>query len=184
MFMFIQSPRQKTQTHRTSPKRAPSRTNSSLKVATFGPQGPPSNQTHHLRRLAGIGTHFSPNLRGDPNPIILFFIGCGFFAYSWKRPAYNGAFLLATGSLSFSAYSFSSFAYSFSFFTYSWSFFAYGGRVHLVRALRDCKQRSLTVSKKAPSVSRKTPPFFIFYFGPRLEIGSLSGQRNCNNSKD
>ena len=29
------------------PKKVPSRTNSLLKMATFGPQGPPSIQTHH-----------------------------------------------------------------------------------------------------------------------------------------
>ena len=45
--------------------------------------------------------------------------------------------------------------YIFSFFTYSWSFFAYRGKVRLTSALRDCKQRSLTVSKKAPTVSKQ-----------------------------
>ena len=54
-----------------------------------------------------------------------------------------------------------------SFFTYSWQFqlfclqlalFDYKGKVHLIRALRDCKQRSLTVSKKAPTLSRKASP--------------------------
>ena len=40
-------------------------------------------------------------------------------------------------------------------------FFAYSGRVHLIRALRDCKQRSLTVSKKTPTVSKKVSPLFI-----------------------
>ena len=70
--------------------------------------------------------------------------GCSFCAYS-------GAFLLAVGNWSF-------FAYSFSFFTCNWSFFAYGGKVHLIRPLRDCKQRSLTVSKKAPTVSKKDSP--------------------------
>ena len=35
-------------------------------------------------------------------------VGCGFFAYSWKLPAYSGAFLLTDDS--------------FSFFAYSWSF--------------------------------------------------------------
>ena len=35
--------------------------------------------------------------------------GCGFFAYSWKLPAYSGAFLLTVDN--------------FSFFTYNWSFF-------------------------------------------------------------
>ena len=47
---------------------------------------------------------------------------------------------------------------SFSFFTYSWSFFAYSGKVHLIRALRGCKQRSLSVSKKAPTVRTKAFP--------------------------
>ena len=36
--------------------------------------------------------------------------------------------------------------------------FAYSGKVCLIRALRDCKQRSLTVSKKAPTVSKKASP--------------------------
>ena len=45
------------------------------------------------------------------------------------------------------------------FFTYSWSFCSYSGKVLRIRALRDCKQRSLTVSKKAPTVSQKASPF-------------------------
>ena len=32
--------------------------------------------------------------------------------------------------------------------------------MHLISALRDCKQRSLTVSKKAPTVSKKASPLF------------------------
>ena len=36
--------------------------------------------------------------------------------------------------------------------------FAYNGKVLPIRALRDCKQRSLTVSKKAPTVSKKASP--------------------------
>ena len=47
------------------------------------------------------------------------FFGCGFFAYSWKLPAYSGAFLLTVDNFSFFAYSWSFFADSFSFFTYS-----------------------------------------------------------------
>ena len=74
-------------------------------------------------------------------------IGCGFFAYSWKLPAYSGAFLLTVDNSSF--------------FTYNWSFFAYSGKVHLIRALRDCKKRSLTVSRKAPTVSRIASPMGI-----------------------
>ena len=86
--------------------------------------------------------------------------GCSFFAYSWKLPAYSGDFFLTVDHFSFLTYNSSFFAYSFSFFTYNWSFFAYSGKVHLISALRDCKQRSLTVSKKAPTVSRKASPQF------------------------
>ena len=93
------------------------------------------------------------------------FEGCGFFAYSWKLPAYSGAFLLTVGNFSF-------FAYSFSFLTYSWSFFAYSGKVLLIRALRDCKQRSPTVSKKAPTVSKKASPIFESFSS---HLGSLWG---------
>ena len=42
--------------------------------------------------------------------------GCGFFAYSWKLPAYSGAFLLTIDNFSF-------FAYNWSFFTYNLNFF-------------------------------------------------------------
>ena len=79
-------------------------------------------------------------------------LGCSSFAYSWKLPAYSGAFLLTVDN--------------FSFFAYSWSFFAYSGKVLLIRALRNCKQRSLTVSKKAPTVSKKTPPDALPSFLP------------------
>ena len=67
-----------------------------------------------------------------------------FSAYTWKLPAYSVAFLLTADTCSF--------------FPYSWSFLAYTGKVRLIRALRDCKQRSSTVSKKAPTVSKKLPP--------------------------
>ena len=36
--------------------------------------------------------------------------------------------------------------------------FAYSGKVRLIRALKNCKQRSLTASKKAPTVSKKASP--------------------------
>ena len=65
--------------------------------------------------------------------------GCGFFAYSWKLPAYSGAFLLTADNFSFFAYSWSFSAYSYSFYTYSWSFCAHTRKVRLVGALRDCK---------------------------------------------
>ena len=80
-----------------------------------------------------------------------------FFAYSWKLLAYSGAFVLAVDNFSFFL-QLELPAYSLSFFTYNWSFFAYSGKARLIRALRDCKQRSVTVSKKAPTVSRKASP--------------------------
>ena len=85
--------------------------------------------------------------------------GMQLFAYSSKLPAYSGAFLLTVDIFSFFTYSWSFFAYRFSFFTWSWSFFAYSGKVRLIRALRDCKQGSLTVSTKAPTLSKKASPF-------------------------
>ena len=36
--------------------------------------------------------------------------------------------------------------------------FAYSGKVRLIRALRDCKQGSSTVRKKAPTVSKSEAP--------------------------
>ena len=117
-------------------------------------------QTLYLSRLCAV-----PPLRYPPP----FKNGCGFFADSWKLPAYSGAFLLTVDNFSFFAYSWSFFVYSFSFFSYSWSFLAYSGKVCQIRALRDCKQRSLTVSKKAPTVNKKASPFknppFSFFNG-------------------
>ena len=78
--------------------------------------------------------------------------GCNFFAYSWKLPAYGGAFLLTIDNFSY-------FPYNWSFFTYNLSLFAYNEKVRLISALRDCKQRTLTVSKKAPTVSKEASPF-------------------------
>ena len=66
---------------------------------------------------------------------------------------YSGAFLLTIDNFSFFTYNWSFFAYNFSFSAHSWSVFAYSGKVSLTRALRDWKQRSLPVSKKAPKAS-------------------------------
>ena len=46
-------------------------------------------------------------------------------------------------------------------FDYSWSFFAYNGKVRLIGTAVDCKQRSSTVSRKAPTVSKKASPLAI-----------------------
>ena len=84
-----------------------------------------------------------------------FFNGCGFLLTIGKLPSYSGAFWLTIDNLSFFTYNWSFFAYSFSFFSYNWSFFAYSGKVSLISALRDCKQRSSTVSKKTPPPSER-----------------------------
>ena len=47
---------------------------------------------------------------------------------------------------------------AFSLLTYSCSFVAYSGKVRLIRSLRDCKQRSSNVSKRAPTESKKKLP--------------------------
>ena len=88
-----------------------------------------------------------------------FFFGCGFFAYNWKLPAYSGAFLLTIDNFSFLLTVGALLLTVLASLQYNWSFFACSGKVRLIRALRDCKQRSLTVSKKAPTVSKKLPPF-------------------------
>ena len=58
----------------------------------------------------------------------------------------------------------------------AWSFFvAYSGKMCLIMALRDSKQRSFTVSKKAPTVNKKSFPRFRAYFeGVSDTIGPLS----------
>ena len=107
--------------------------------------------------------------------------GCSIFAYSRKLPAYSGsgAFLLTIDKFCFFTYSWSFLAYSFSCFTYDWSFFAYNGKVRLIRALRDCKQRSSTASKKVPALSkkwegRKVPTKSLFeQEAPKLEPRSV-----------
>ena len=70
------------------------------------------------------------------------------FCLQLEASCLQWSFLLTVDNFSFFTYNWSFVTYSFSFFTYNWSFFAYCGKVCLIRALRDCKQRSLTVSKK------------------------------------
>ena len=80
------------------------------------------------------------------------------FAYSWKLPAYSGAFLLSVDNFSFFTYSGAFLLTVLAFLLTVGVFFAYSGKLRLIRALRDCKQRSLTVSKKTPTVSQKASP--------------------------
>ena len=89
-----------------------------------------------------------------------------FFCLQFEASRLQWSFFLTVDNFSFFTYSWSLFAYSFSFSTYSWSFFAYSGKVRLIRALTHCKQRSLTVSKKALTVNKKASPFQIPPFVP------------------
>ena len=76
-------------------------------------------------------------------------MGRRFFAYNWKLPAYSGALLLAVDKFSSLTYNWSLVTYNFSFLL-TVGFFAYSGKVRLISALRDCKQRNLTVRNKLP----------------------------------
>ena len=76
-------------------------------------------------------------------------LGCNFFAYSWKLPAYSGAFDLQLTIL----------AFYLQFYLLLLTILAFLLLTNIIiRALRDCKQRSLPVSKKAPTVSKKASP--------------------------
>ena len=50
--------------------------------------------------------------------------------------------------------------------------FVYSGHLGVIRALRDCKQRSSTVSKKTPIVSRNASPSQNYFWGA---LGGLGG---------
>ena len=67
--------------------------------------------------------------------------------------------------------------YSWSFFltvlVYSWSFFACNGKVCLIRASRDCKQRISTANEKTPTVSKKTSPFLFPVFRAGAREGTV-----------
>ena len=87
-------------------------------------------------------------------------MGCGFSAYSWKFPAYNGVFLFFYLQLTILVFDLQ---LEFFLLTILASLltagtFAYSGKVRLIRALRGCKQRNFTVSKKAPTVSKQASP--------------------------
>ena len=80
------------------------------------------------------------------------------FCLQLEASCLHWSFLLTPDSFSYFTYNWSFFTYNFSFFTYNWSFFAYSGEVCRVSALGDCKQRSLTASKTAPTISKKASP--------------------------
>ena len=89
--------------------------------------------------------------KGCPMEDATFFLTVGSFLLTAEL------FLLVVDNFSFITYNWSFFHLHSTFFTCNWSFFTYNGKVLLISALRDCKQRSLTVSKEAPAVSKKAP---------------------------
>ena len=102
------------------------------------------------------------------------------FCLQLEASCLQWSFILTVDNFSFFTYNWNFFAYSFSVFTYSWSFFAYSGKVRLIRALRDCKQRSLTVSKKAPTVSKKASPGhnYLTSAGGALNTGGICAMQS------
>ena len=54
------------------------------------------------------------------------------------------------------------------------------GKVRLIRALRDCKQRSLTASKEAPTVSKKASPNLFMQCAPAIYVKGFC----CNGVRD
>ena len=104
-----------------------------------------------IRKQEGPHENLHTTEGGQIEGVRLFCLQLEAFCLQW-------GFLLTIGNCSVFAYNWSIFAYSFRFYTYSWSFFAYNSEVRLIRALRDCKQRSLAVSKKAPTASKKASP--------------------------
>ena len=133
----------------TKGEEAPRRWNTSFEtntaMTTRDVTGFDAASSHGFREIEPFSLHL-----GLMSP---YKIGCGFLLTI-------GSFLL-TVELFYLQLTILVFSLTIGVFTYNWSFFAYSGRVHLIRALRDCRQRSLTVSKKTPTVSKKTSPYKI-----------------------
>ena len=70
-----------------------------------------------------------------------------------------GAFLLTIGAFWLTALA----------FLLTIELFACGGRVHVIRTLTNCKKRGSTVSRRAPTVSKKASPFLPTCFQNKSE---------------
>ena len=91
-----------------------------------------------------------------------------FFFYSWKPPAYSGSFYLQLTILA-SLLTILVFVLSaLTFLLANRAFLAYNGKVRLIRALRDCKQISLTVRNKSFNCKQISFPLWIFSGAPVL----------------
>ena len=90
--------------------------------------------------------------------------------------AYSGAFSLTIDNYSFLLTIGAFLLVALAFLLTVGAFFAYNGKVRLIRALRDCEQRSFTVSKRTLSVSKKASPnFYLCRFSSCNKRGFSSG---------
>ena len=87
--------------------------------------------------------------------------GCGFFAYSWKLPSYNGALLLTVDD--------------FCFFSCSWSCFGLQWEAASNKGLKGLEAKKLNCKQKAPTVSKKASPIAYFpLFGEQWFVSHSS----------
>ena len=121
-------------------------------------QGLKQNSEHRAKIANKLSQNCEQKRILSKQEFLIYRNGMRHFCLQFKASCSQRSFLLTVDNFSFFAYSWSFFVYSFRSFTYSFIFFAYSGKARLRRALRDCEQRSLTVSKKAPTVSNKASP--------------------------
>ena len=84
------------------------------------------------------------------------------------------SFLLTVDKFSFCYSQLELFCLQLELFGLQLELFAYSGKARLIRALRDCKQRSLTVSKTAPTVSKEASRFSSW---PFVLVGDFNRKR-------
>ena len=92
------------------------------------------------------------------------FIGCNFFAYSWKLPAYSWAFFANSCVWELFCLQIELFYLQFKLFCLQLSFFAYNGKVCLRSTSMDCKQRrsSNCKQKDFPNLYVWSPSLLCF----------------------
>ena len=107
----------------------------------------PSARQEHAKKAnqawSTLGTHRARETIGENNGEgrynMMIEYGYSILTYCWSYFACSCSF----------------FTYNWSSFAYSWSFSAYCGKVRLISTSADCKQISSTVSREAPTVSKR-----------------------------
>ena len=96
----------------------------------------PNNSTVCANNFGTVCTNCPPNRRKEFAQTVCAncFLGCGFFAYSWKLPAYSRAFLLTVDNFSFFLTVGAFLLTVLAFLRTVGAFFAYSGKVRLIRA--------------------------------------------------